>query len=348
MMADLIGELDVGVMEDGSPEVPLVVLSLDELAGVPPNLIERAAARMKLALPLVVGVLRGPVSLQIAPLLDALTVTITDAPQEDTPRQMVAVDDVDKALGVLRLAVSGSPRAAISCGQLLRQAERLPTLAGLSAEAAAYSMLLNGPEFTRWLGERGKPREVAFPDRPLVGLNREGARLTVVLDHPERRNALSRRLREDLLEAVLLVEMDDSIAEVEISGAGPAFCSGGDLDEFGTATDLVAAYLVRLDRAPWRVIDRIRDRVTVRVHGPTIGAGAEMAAFAGTVIASPGAYFSFPEIRMGLVPGAGGTVSMTRRVGRWRAAWLMLTEHKLSSETALAWGLVDEVDGEGT
>ncbi|WP_253260213.1 enoyl-CoA hydratase/isomerase family protein, partial [Nocardia farcinica] len=89
--------------------------------------------------------------------------------------------------------------------------------------------------------------------------------------------------------------------------AGPVFCSGGDLDEFGVATDLVAAYLVRLERAPWRIIHRLRERVTARVHGAGIGAGIEMTAFAGRLIADPGTYFLLPELAMGLVPGAGGT-----------------------------------------
>lgn len=131
---------------------------------------------------------------------------------------------------------------------------------------------------------------------------------------------------------------------MDLRGAGPAFCSGGDLDEFGTATDLTAAYLVRLERAPWRVIDAVRDRVTAHVHGACIGAGMEMAAFAGAVIAAPDTVFRLPEIDMGLVPGAGGTVSVPRRIGRWRAAWLMLTGLPLDARTALRWGLVDALD----
>jgi enoyl-CoA hydratase/carnithine racemase len=150
-------------------------------------------------------------------------------------------------------------------------------------------------------------------------------------------------MREALLDAVLVGEVDETIESIELSGAGPAFCSGGDLDEFGTADDLVAAYLVRLARAPWRVIDRIAAKVTVIAHGACVGAGAEMAAYAGRAIAAPDAFFAFPEVRMGLVPGAGGSVSVTRRIGRWRSAWLMLSGDRLPATTALRWGLVDEV-----
>jgi enoyl-CoA hydratase/carnithine racemase len=70
-----------------------------------------------------------------------------------------------------------------------------------------------------------------------------------LLDDPARRNAFSAPLREALLDAMTLAEADDTIESVELRGAGPAFCSGGDLDEFGTADDFVAAYMIRLTRA---------------------------------------------------------------------------------------------------
>jgi enoyl-CoA hydratase/carnithine racemase len=208
-------------------------------------------------------------------------------------------------------------------------------------------MLLGGTEFGRWLAERGTPPAAPAPREPLLRLERTGGQLSITLNHPRRRNALSVALRESLLEALQLAEVDSTITEVCIDGAGPVFCSGGDLAEFGTATDLVAAYLVRLARAPWSVIDRLAGRVTVRVHGACIGAGIEMTAFAGRVVAAPTTFFVLPEVKMGLVPGAGGTVSVPRRIGRWRAAWLMLTGEALNAATALRWGLVDEIDVDG-
>ena len=213
-------------------------------------------------------------------------------------------------------------------------------------------MLLGGPEFARWLGERDRDRRDgrgparlrgrSQPTEPVL-VTRDDGRLSIVLNVPERRNAFSAAVRAALLDAVLLAEADPTIESVELSGAGPAFCSGGDLDEFGAATDLVAAWMVRLARAPWRVIDRIAPTVTVFAHGACVGAGAEIAAYAGRVVAAPDAFFALPEVRMGLVPGAGGSVSVVRRIGRWRAAWLMLTGERLPAATALRWGLVDEI-----
>ena len=249
---------------------------------------------------------------------------------------------LEMALERVREAVLRSPRAAIACGQLVRQTAVLGTGEGLAAEATAYSLLLGGVEFAGWLGERGAARRRAAASEPVL-VRRDGGRLSIVLNVPERRNAFSASVREALLDAVLLAEADETIESVELSGAGPAFCSGGDLDEFGTATDLVAAWLVRLSRAPWRVIDRIAPKVTVYAHGACVGAGTEIAAFAGRVVAAPAAFFALPEVRMGLVPGAGGSVSVVRRIGRWRAAWLMLTGERLPAATALRWGLVDEI-----
>ena len=79
------------------------------------------------------------------------------------------------------------------------------------------------------------------------------------------------------------------------------------------------------------------------VHGACVGAGIELPAFAGRVVASRDAWFALPEVAMGLVPGAGGTVSLPRRIGAQRTAWLALTGRRIDAETALAWGLVDEL-----
>jgi enoyl-CoA hydratase/isomerase-like protein len=345
-LAELAGQLELHVLPSGRPANPLVVLELDRWRDAPPGVIRRAAALVADALPVTAAVLARPPAAGLEPLVTAATLTL--AARDGGTREILPTGDVpgapdlDGALARLRAAVERSPRAAIACGQLLRQTQALDTAGGLAAEAAAYSLLLGGPEFARWLGERGARRRREPPAEP-VRVSRDGGRLSVILSDPARRNSFSAALREALLDAMLVGEADDTIDSVELSGAGPAFCSGGDLDEFGTADDFVAAYLVRLSRAPWRVIDRIAAKVTVLAHGACIGAGTEIAAYAGRVVAAPDAFFALPEVRMGLVPGAGGSVSVPRRIGRWRSAWLMLTGDRLPAATALRWGLVDEV-----
>ncbi|MGI5219756.1 enoyl-CoA hydratase-related protein [Nocardia sp. CA-290969] len=336
--------LELELSPAGVPARPLILLDLDGLRESEPAEITRFAQRCRESVAPVVGVLGGAPEPRLRDLVRALTFTLTRAEYAEWP-ELVVVGDLDTAVGHVWAAVQHNPQAAIACARLLRQTPGLDTTDGLAAEAAVFSMLLAGREFRRWLDDRGTARPVAPPPGDLVRAHRDGTRYSVVLDHPRRRNALSFRLREDLLAALLPAQLDPTITEVELSGAGPSFCSGGDLAEFGTSDDPVAAYLARLDRAPWRVMDRIADRLTVRMHGGCIGAGAEMAAFGGTVVAAPSTFIAFPEVAMGLIPGAGGTVSVTRRIGRWRAAWLMLTGSRIDAETTLRWGLVDRIAG---
>ena len=79
------------------------------------------------------------------------------------------------------------------------------------------------------------------------------------------------------------------------------------------------------------------------MHGPAVGAGGELAAFAGRLEATDSATFSLPEVSMGLMPGAGGTVSIPRRIGRQQAARMCLTGTTIDAATALDWGLVDAI-----
>jgi enoyl-CoA hydratase/carnithine racemase len=342
-------ELELHLVPSGRPGNPLVVLELDRWRDAPSGVIRHAADLVADAPPVTVGLLAGPPAASLEPLLAATSLTLTagTAPASEM-REVVSTCDLpgnpslDAALSRLQAAVERSPRASIVCGQLVRQTASLDIVGGLAAEAAAYSLLLSGPEFARWLGQRGAPRRREPAAEP-VRASRDGGRLSVVPNNPARRNTFSTELREALLDALLVGELDETVESVELSGAGPTFCSGGDLDEFGTADDLVAAYLVRLSRAPWRVIARIAAKVTVLTHGACIGAGTEMAASAGRVVAAPDAFFALPEVPMGLVPGAGGSVSVPHRIGRWRSAWLMLTGDPLPATTALRWGLVDEI-----
>ena len=87
----------------------------------------------------------------------------------------------------------------------------------------------------------------------------------------------------------------------------------------------------------------LASRVSVHLHGACMGAGIELPAYAHRIVAAPDAVISLPEIGLGLVPGAGGTVSIPRRIGRQRTAWLGLTGARIDASTALDWGLVDEV-----
>jgi enoyl-CoA hydratase/carnithine racemase len=256
----------------------------------------------------------------------------------------VAVNS-DSELQLVIDAVSAAPQAAYTLVHSLRATALLPVSEALVAESAAYSLLLGGPEFARWLSEQ--PRRPAPPPADEVRLTRDEGTLRIALARPERRNAFSAAMRDALVEAFRLVLADDSITTVELSGDGPCFSSGGDLVEFGTTPDTATAHLVRTLQSPARLLAAVADRVSAHVQGPCIGAGVELPSFAGNVVAAPGTTFTLPELGMGLIPGAGGTVGIARRIGRQRTAWLALTAAPLDAETALAWGLVDEIGEPG-
>jgi enoyl-CoA hydratase/carnithine racemase len=229
-------------------------------------------------------------------------------------------------------------------GQVLRASGGLPVPAALDVESFAYSTLLGGAEFRRWLAANGGRRLPPMVTDPVL-VDREDDVLRVTLNRPERRNAYGRQLRDALADALRVAVLDPSVERVVLDGAGPSFCSGGDLAEFGTTPDLATAHFVRTLAGAALLVSALRERVEVRVHGPCVGAGVELPAFAGRVTAAAGTTFTLPEVAMGLIPGAGGTVSIPRRVGRWRALYLALSGRPLDVATALAWGLIDEVSG---
>jgi enoyl-CoA hydratase/carnithine racemase len=248
-------------------------------------------------------------------------------------------DQLSPVLETLRRA----PLAAQALAQLLRLQQRLDLAQGLVAESLVYSTLQSGPEFQRWLRERRPPRARPPILRPAVRVVREGERLQVTLDRPEKHNAFSVEMRDGLAEALRVALFDPSIERVELRGSGPSFSSGGDLDEFGTLPDPATAHAIRSARHPARLLAGCAERVHVWLHGACVGAGIELPAFAHDVRAQRDAFFLLPEVRFGLVPGAGGTVSLPRRIGRQRTAWLALSGERLDAPTALAWGLIDSL-----
>ena len=99
--------------------------------------------------------------------------------------------------------------------------------------------------------------------------------------------------------------------------------------------------------APSRLLDELTGWLgracRAEVHGRVLGSGLEMAAYCGWRRARPDAVLGLPEPSLGLIPGAGGTVSVTRRIGRWRTAYLVLSGRTIDPATALRWGVIDEV-----
>jgi len=266
------------------------------------------------------------------------------------PRHLVAeacdvcISDIAAAEPLLA-TVAQAPLASATAMQLLRATEALPLHAALHAESLAYAALQAGPEYGRWLAGHVRQAPVVSDAGPAVLQTREGGHLHLRLNRASRRNAMSVEMRDALIEALALVTADESIASVTMEALGPCFSTGGDLDEFGTAPDPVTGHLVRCLALPGRALAHCAERVTIHVHGACIGSGIEFPAFAGRLVAADDAAFELPELGFGLIPGAGGCVSIPRRIGRQRTAWMMLSRARIDAVTAHEWGLVDELAG---
>jgi enoyl-CoA hydratase/carnithine racemase len=212
-------------------------------------------------------------------------------------------------------------------------------------ESLAYSSLQGGPEFAGWLAARARPAPRPADPGAAVVVERRGDRLDLTLNRPRVRNAYSSAMRDQLCEALSVACADRSIGQVHLHGEGPDFCSGGDLDEFGALADPATAHLVRTARSAARLLGMVGDRSVAHLQGACVGAGAELPALAGRVVAAADTRLQLPEVTMGLIPGAGGTASLPRRIGRHRTAWMALTGQFVDVVTAQQWGLVDEVAG---
>ncbi|QCQ90457.1 enoyl-CoA hydratase/isomerase family protein [Rhodococcus sp. SGAir0479] len=339
------GAADTPLLDDtGGLDTPLTVVDLTGAGADQPSVLAAAAQRARVADRILLGIHRGgPPAPDI--LTDALDLTYVDAaPADDRDeRSTVVVADALRAVADFASRVAANPQAATVLRQVLRCGDGLDARAGVDVESLAYSTLLGGTEFARWLARRG-PRPLPPPPHgePVL-VARDGADLRITLNRPERRNAYGARLRDALTSALTVATADPSITRVTLDGAGPSFCAGGDLDEFGTTPDLTLAHLIRTRAGAGLLVHELADRLEAHVHGACVGGGIEIPAFAGTVVASADAWFRLPEIEMGLIPGAGGTVSIPRRIGRWRAMHLFVTGARLDAPTALDWGLVDAI-----
>lgn len=325
---------------DATLSEPVLIVELD---GTDAAVAATAATRVPLLDRLVVGRCAEPVPSTLAPLTAALDLTYALGP-EGADRAVVGTDDVDAALTEFVDRVARGPQAALVAGQVVRISETLPVPEAIDIESFAYSTLQGGAEFHRWLEQRRRlDRPLPPPVAEPVLTDRDGDILRITLNRPDRRNAYGTALRDALVDALGLPLLDDTIAKIVLTGAGPSFCAGGDLDEFGHAPDAATAHLIRTRGGAGRLVARLADRMEVHLHGHCVGAGIEIPAFAGRIIATPETVFRLPEVAMGLLPGAGGTVSLPRRIGRWRALHLFVTGATLDARRALEWGLIDEI-----
>jgi enoyl-CoA hydratase/carnithine racemase len=172
----------------------------------------------------------------------------------------------------------------------------------------------------------------------------DAGRIAVIsLNRPERLNAYNVAMRDALFEALLAVRDDAGVRAVILRGEGPAFSTGGDVSEFGTAPSPTRAREVRWLRDVWGTLRGLPAVTIAAVHGYAVGGGFEMALLCDQCIASADARFALPETGLGMIPGVAGTQTLPRLVGVGRALDLVLGGAWLTARQAETLGVVTAV-----
>jgi enoyl-CoA hydratase len=176
----------------------------------------------------------------------------------------------------------------------------------------------------------------------LVLIETRGRVGLLTLNRPKALNALNDALMDELGQALLDFEKDDTIGAIVITGSEKAFAAGADIgamkdwsymDVYGTD------YITR----NWETLKRIRKPVIAAVAGYALGGGCELAMMCDILIAADTAKFGQPEIKLGVIPGAGGTQRLPRAVGKAKAMDLVLTARMMNADEADRAGLVSRV-----
>ena len=270
--------------------------------------------------------------------LKSFDILLTDSRLSRLP---AFVEDISIAIQELDEMISLHTQPALVLAHLLRQKAYQNVSQGLVLESLSYGMLQSGSQFKAWLNQRGDIAPV-LDEKPVVLASRSDESLEIYLNRPERSNAYSSDMRDQLFDFLQIARFDEAVTKVKLHGLGKSFCSGGDLAEFGSVDFPPDGHIIRMHRSPALSSHSIADKLEVYLHGVCAGAGIEIPAFASRVFGNESVEIFLPEISMGLIPGAGGTVSLPRRIGPQKTAYLAMSGKTLSLSDALAWGLIDE------
>jgi enoyl-CoA hydratase len=174
-----------------------------------------------------------------------------------------------------------------------------------------------------------------------ISVEQDGDVLRIQLDRPEKLNAVDTPMLDELSARIRSAEVDASVRAVLLSGAGRAFCSGGDLTGGDTAGAAEAANRVV------RAITSLPKPVVAGVHGGAVGFGCALALSCDLVVAAPSAYFQLAFTRVGLMPDGGASALLPGLIGRARSARMAMTAERVSAATAFEWGMISYLSGDG-
>ena len=179
-------------------------------------------------------------------------------------------------------------------------------------------------------------------EEQIIICEQQGNGVSVIrLNRPKVRNALNTELREKIAEIFIKLNDDPQIKVIVLTGGDKVFAAGADINDFLSAKT-VDVYL-RHSEQYWDAITNCRKPIIAAVNGYALGGGCELAMHADIIVAGKSAKFGQPEIKIGLMPGAGGTQRLFRVIGKHKAMKLILTGDMISAEAADQMGLVSEV-----
>lgn len=167
--------------------------------------------------------------------------------------------------------------------------------------------------------------------------------LLLTLNRPDKLNALSTEVLTTLAELLMAAKTNPKVKAIMITGNGKAFCAGADINRLAECTAQTGYEFSCYGQEVFRLLETIGKPSLAAVNGFAFGGGCELAISATFRIASTKAQFGQPEVKLGVIPGYGGTQRLARLIGKGRALDLCLTARFINAETALQWGLVSEV-----
>ncbi|NJM25631.1 MAG: enoyl-CoA hydratase [Bacteroidia bacterium] len=163
----------------------------------------------------------------------------------------------------------------------------------------------------------------------------------IELNRPKELNALNLQLMGELRDTLQRLDKDDNVRVIIITGNEQAFAAGADIKQMA---DKSAVDMLLIDQfSTWDQIRKTKKPIIAAVSGFALGGGCELAMTCDMIIASETARFGQPEIKIGVMPGAGGTQRLTRAIGKAKAMELVLTGRFISADDALSYGLINKV-----
>ncbi|HWA48079.1 MAG TPA: enoyl-CoA hydratase-related protein [Dongiaceae bacterium] len=168
----------------------------------------------------------------------------------------------------------------------------------------------------------------------------EGGILLLRLNRPEAKNALNQAMRQQLADHCIAAATDVSVKVIVLTGNEEAFAAGADIKAMADATPI--ELMLRRNHEQWLAIAHCPKPIIAAVQGYALGGGCELAMHADIIIAGENAAFGQPEVRVGVMPGAGGTQRLTRAVGKFKAMLICLTGQTFSGREAFEMGLASK------